>query len=660
MSEVKTKSFEAEVSQVLSLVINSLYSNKEIFVRELVSNASDALDKLKFEALTNPSLITNDTPLTIRVTCDPEENTITIWDNGIGMTEEELSKHLGTVAHSGSKAFLEALKAQADSKADDLNIIGQFGVGFYSSYLVADHVDVVSRKAGTETAYKWSSDGKSTYTIEPSERDTQGTTITLHIKEEEDEFLQTYRLRSIVKQYSDFIGYPIEMLKNVYPEDTDEDKSEEELEGEEGEKKEPELKLPKKVFEQVNQAEALWQRRSDDLTKEQYEEFYKHLTSDWEPPLAYTLFKIEGVREFTGLLYIPKRPPFDLFNPEATHGVRLFVKKVFIMDDADALLPKWLRFVRGVVDSADLPLNVSRELLQDSKVVRSMKKQIIKKVLELLDEVAANRPEDYKTLWDAYGAVIKEGLHFDPNQSDKLAEIIRFVSSKSEFTSLKEYIERMPEGQESIYYALGQSKALLDSSPHLEALKKRNYEVLYLTDSVDQWAIANLQTYNEKSLVDATSGELNLEETEEDEKKEETQTDFSALISRFQTVLGDDISEVRVSKRLADSPACLVVPEGGMAAHIERMIRAQNQALPSQKRILELNPTHTLVMAVNQLEQAKSPQVDNWIHLIYDQALIAEGTPIKDPGSFSHRLTTLMNEVASTQVQTTVPAEVTD
>jgi molecular chaperone HtpG len=620
----KTRKFKAEVSQVLSLVINSLYSNKEIFVRELVSNASDALDKLQFEALTNPDLLAGVTALKIRIVPDEEAGTLTIWDNGIGMSEEELIEHLGTVAHSGSKAFLEALEEHA--KSGDLNIIGQFGVGFYSAYLVAHRVDVISKRAGSDEAFKWSSDAQEKFTVEPAERDARGTSVVLHLRDDQKEFLDPFRLRQLVKEYSDFVGHPIEMLEMKYGDDDGE----------------PE-------FEQVNQANALWMRRPEDIDDEQYDELYRHISGDWEPPMAHTHFKIEGMQQFTGLLYIPSRPPFDLFNPDARHGVRLFVKRVFIMDDAEALVPRWLRFVRGVVDSDDLPLNVSRELLQDSKVVRVMRKQVVKKVLDLLGEVADERPEDYEKLWSAYGTVLKEGLHFDPQHADKLAELVRFGSSKSEKpTSLADYVSRMQDGQETIYYALGASRALLESSPHLEALKKRDFEVLYLTDSIDQWAIEALDEYDGKKLVDAVQGELDLGDDESDD--DETRESLEPLTEQFEEILSEDVSEVRLSRRLADSPACLVVPEGGVASHIERLLRAQNQDMPQQKRILELNPTHPLIESIRRIhESGESERVREWVELVYDQALLAEGSPIKEPGTFARRLTALMAQVAELQ-----------
>ena len=626
-----TRSFKAEVTQVLSLVINSLYSNKEIFLRELVSNASDALDKLRFQAITESDLMAGDSSLKIRILTDEEAGTVTIWDNGIGMTEEELIRQLGTVAHSGSRSFLEELKEKAGDGGDDVNIIGQFGVGFYSAYLVADRVEVISRKAGSDEAFLWSSDAQESYTIESTERESRGTSVVLHLKEDHSDYTNDHRLRHLVKQYSDFVGYPIEMLEAVYAEEGEEEAAE-----------------PK--FEQVNKAGALWQRPASEVSEEQYEELYTHLSGDWEPPMAHTHFKVEGSQLFTGLLYVPKRRPFDLFDPEAKHGVRLYVKRVFIMENAQELIPRWLRFMRGVVDSDDLPLNVSRELLQDSRLVKTMRTQITKKTLDLLIETADERPEDYAEFWETFGVILKEGLHFDLKSKDRLAKLVRFASSTHEEpTSLDAYIERMQEGQEDIYYALGASRALLEGSPHLEVLKKKGYEVLYLTDSIDQWAIEVLPEYGEKKLIDAVKGDFKLDD--EEETTEEEAEALQPLTERFQEVLMDQIAEVRLSHRLADSPACLVTPEGGMASHIERMLRDQNQNIPEQKRILELNPTHPLIEAIRAIsEKDDSEKMSEWVELIYDQALLAEGSPIADPSRFAHRLTDLMQHVAQAQL----------
>lgn len=624
MANKKTRKFKAEVSQVLSLVINSLYSNKEIFLRELVSNASDALDKLRFAALSDSALTDGDPTLKVRVTADEAARTVTIWDNGIGMTEDELIELLGTVAHSGSKNFLAELAEQAAEQANDVNIIGQFGVGFYSAFLVADRVDVISRRAGTTDAFKWSSDATESFTVEPAEREVRGTSVILHIKEDQDEFLNAWRLRRLISKYSDFVGYPIEMLEQS-PEDDAEPQ-----------------------WEQVNEASALWQRPSSEITEEQYNDFYKHVSGDWEPPLAHTHFTVEGMQMFTGLLYVPKRRPFDLFEPEVRHGVRLYVRRVFIMDNAEELVPKWLRFVRGVIDSADLPLNVSRELLQDSRLVKTMRKQVTKKTLGLLQDVADERPEDYAEFWEKFGSVLKEGLHFEPEYADRIAKLIRFPSAQSaEPIGLQAYVDAFKDGQEAIYYAIGASRMLLDGSPHLEALKAKGYDILYLTDNIDSWAIQGLQEFDGKPLVDAMNAELDLDDQTEEEAEKEAE-ELKPLTDQFQAVLADHVEEVRLSTRLADSPACLVVPEGGLAAHIERLLRAQqHEDIPPQKRILELNPKHPLIEAVHKISADDSDAANDWISLIYDQALLAEGSPIADPPRFAKRFTQLMQAAVS-------------
>jgi molecular chaperone HtpG len=612
--------FQAQVSEVLSLVINSLYSNKEIFLRELLSNASDALDKERFLALTATS--PGSEPLRIRLIPDEEAGTLTIDDNGVGMDSAELVKNLGTIAHSGSREFLSQLKEKKD-----VNLIGQFGVGFYSAYLVADRVTVVSKKRGTGEASLWESEGKSSFSTGEATREDRGTAVTLHLKDEHKEFLSPGRLRTLVTRYSDYVAYPIEIAS----------------------KKDGEL-----TFERVNQASALWQRRASEVTDEQYDEFYRHLTHDWEGALGKKHFKVEGTQEFTGLLFVPKRPPFDLFSPEERHGVRLHVKRVFIMDDCKELLPRWLRFVRGVIDSEDLPLNVSRELLQDSKIVRIIKKQVVKQVLDLLEEIAEKRPDDYLSLWKAYGAVLKEGLHFDPEYKDRLSKLLRYESSTQEgVTSLTDYVKRMPEGQKAIYYIYGPSRRTVSSSPHLESLKARGYEVLYMIDTVDEWAVRALEEFEGKPLTSVMDEKLDLEPRSDEEKKDEPASpDLDALIARFKTVLGEHVSEVRTSDRLTDSPSCLVVPDGGLGPYIERILRMQQgMDMPMTKRILELNGKHPLIRALVAMhaKDAESKEVSDFIELVYDQALLSEGSPLEDPHRVAKRLTQLMQWSAETR-----------
>ncbi len=625
--------FQAEVAQVLDLVIHSLYRNKEIFLRELVSNASDALDKYRFEALTNDALDASD-ELEIRLTTNVEEGTLTIWDSGIGMTQDELVTNLGTIAHSGTKKFLQQIK---DSDKG-VELIGQFGVGFYSAFLVADQVDVISRAAGSEDAFKWTSDAKTGFDVMPWGRDAHGTTIVLHLKDEAKDYLGSYTLRNLVSRYSDYVSHPIKLAVEKPVE-----KAEEEGDDDVIDATEPETET---VYEVINQQGALWQRSPDDITDDQYEEFYKHLTHDWEAPLARNHFKIEGGQLFTGLLYVPARPPFDLFDRDAKHGVRLFVKRVFIMDDAEELLPIWLRFVRGVVDSDDLPLNVSRDVLQDSGAARVIKKQLVKKALDMIEGIAkadADNTGDYESFWNTFGKVLKEGLHYDDSARKRVAKLVRFESSGAEgLTSFEQYVERMPEGQTAIYYAIGSTRQLVENSPHTEALRAKGYEVIYFTDTVDQWAIDGLKEFDEKQLVSAAQADLDLEEDADEETKKATEERTEALkplTDKFAEVLEGKVAEVRVSTRLAGSPVCLVVPQGGLPSHIERMLRAQNDSLPPVKRILEINPKHPIIAS---LEGRDGDERNEFIELLYDQALLVEGSPIEDPGTFAARMTKLM------------------
>ncbi len=619
-----TRKFQAEVSRLLHLVVNSLYSNKEIFLRELVSNASDAIDRLKLAALTDDSVLADDEEApAIRVFADVEAGTITIEDDGIGMSRDELATNLGTLAHSGTLKFLQEMEDPTDAR-----LIGQFGVGFYSSYLVADEVAVTSRAPDSDEAWTWRSDAKETYTLEPAERATRGTTVVLQVRDEQKEFVDEWRLRSLIGRYSDYVSHPILLETSKY--------------GEDGE--------PGKELQQVNKASALWQRKASDITDEQYAEFYKHLTHDWTEPLVRTHFRIEGTQLFTGLLFVPGRPPFDLFLRDGHRGVRLFVNRVFIMDDAEELVPIWLRFVKGVIDSDDLPLNVSREMLQDSAVVRSIRNQVIKKTLARLSELADEDAEKYTTFWGHFGAVLKEGLHVEMGQGDKIAPLLRYRSSAVDgLTSLAEYVERMPEGQEAIYYILGESEAAVANSPHLEAIAARGWEVLYMTDPIDEWAVQGLREFDEKQLVSAAKADLELDESEEDKKqREERAGELEGLIDRFQAVLDDDVEEVRISNRLTDSPCCLVVPEGGHHAYLDRLLRAQDPTTPKTKRILELNPTHAVIENLRQLH-AQDPEgvgLTGWIEMLYDQVLLTEGSPVRDPGRLARRMTELIQQAS--------------
>ena len=482
MTEPTRHAFQAEVAEVLRLVVTSLYSNNEVFLRELVSNAADALDKLRFQALSQPELLASGESLAVRVLVDPAAKTVTISDNGIGMSETELAENLGTIARSGTREFAKRIEQVRASNADAPTLIGQFGVGFYSAFLVSESVEVISRQAGQAEAYRWTSDGKQDFTLEPATREAQGTSVTLHLRQDTNEFLEEYRLRNLIQRYSDYISYPIEIAV-VH--------AEKPLE-----------------YSVTNRASALWQRQPKDVTDEQYTEFYKHLTHDWEPPLARRHFHIEGTQLFTGLLFLPKSPPFDLFDPSSKHGVRLHVRRVLVMEACEELLPKWLRFVKGVVDSEDLPLNISRETLQDSRIVRTIRKQIVNHSLNMLDELANDRPDDYRSFWGSFGPVLKEGLHFDPEEKDRIATLLRYPTSfESEPSSLSAYVSRMKEGQTGIYYAVGPTHALLTASPQLESLRRRQYEVLFLTDPVDPFAISNLAEFEGKKLIDAMAAD---------------------------------------------------------------------------------------------------------------------------------------------------------
>jgi molecular chaperone HtpG len=648
MTDSTVRPFKAEVSQLLKLLVNSLYSNPEVFVRELISNASDALDKLRFESLSRPELTPADTTLMVRVAADPQHQTLTFWDNGIGMTAQELEDNLGTLARSGTRQFVEALEAaQKDKSGDRPQLIGQFGVGFYSAFLVADRVEVVSRAAGGEQAFRWISDAKESFSIEPAGRDVQGTSVILHLKSDRKEYLESFRLRQLIERYSDYIPHPIELLapEKTSRKDADEDAADKAASKEGG----PE-------YERVNQASALWRRSPKELTREQYQGFYKHLTHDWEDPIAYRHFQVEGTQMFYALLFLPKRPPFDLFDAEAKHGMRLHVKRVFVVDNCSDLVPRYLRFVRGVVDSEDLPLNVSREVLQDSGAVRVIKKQITNHALSLLEELQKDDKAAYDTFWAAYGTVLKEGLHFAESERARIAKLVQYESSAQEgWTGLEGYVSRMKPEQKAIYYAAGVSRALLEKSPHLEGLQKRGYEVLYMTDPIDPFAVSSLNEFDGKPLLNAMTEDLQLEAEEssgsEDESaKKAAAAEHESLLAHMKSVLGDKVSEVRASRRLTDSPVCLVIAEGAMAPHIEQMLRARKMDVPATKRILEVNTGHPVVANLERVYAASpdSDDVRSWIRTLYDQSLLAEGSPLEDPADFARRLTALVQRATAT------------
>lgn len=636
MAEKKSLEFQADVSKVLHLVVHSLYTKKEIFLRELISNAADAIDKRRFRALTDPTFALEAGRIVL--TPNEKEGTLTISDNGVGMTEEELTSHLGTIARSGTREFTENLKKAGENSGDLTQLIGQFGVGFYSAFLVAEQVEVTSRAVGHDQAYRWTSDARTSFTIEPAERDEPGTTIVLKLKEDEKEYAKPWRVREVVRHHSDYIGHPVELIDPEKPD-------------------KPEV---------LNQAKALWQRNPKEVTKEQYEEFYKHLAHDWEAPLAYRHFKIEGNQEFAGIVYLPKNARADLLDPRTKHGVRLHVRRVLAMESSEELLPSWLRFVRGVVDSEDLPLNVSRETLQDSRIVRIMRKQVVSNVLTMIEELKKERPEEYVTFWTKFGAILKEGLYFEPELKERLSELCLFAhtlpSTESsdaekarenaepfgEWTTLAGYVSRMKEGQKGIYYIEGTSLALLRQSPHLEKLVKSGHEVLLLTDNVDSFALEKLTDYADKPFINVTSADLDLGESDA-EKPEPT----DALTEKLQTVLGSKVQSVRNSSRLAESPACLVTPEGGLPPHMVAMFKAQNLTVPETKRILEINPDHPIIQNLRkmQLLNSDSPELARYMELLYDQALLAEGAELESPAQVARRIGSLLEDLSSRAIR---------
>jgi molecular chaperone HtpG len=632
VAEKETLGFQAEVKQLLQLMIHSLYSNKEIFLRELISNASDAADKLRFEAINNDALYGNDHELKIKVLFDKDAKTITISDNGIGMSRDEVISHLGTIAKSGTKEFFS--KLSGDQQADAA-LIGQFGVGFYSAFIVADRVTVETRRAGAEAsdAVRWESTGEGDYTIEPIEKPNRGTDITLHLREGEDELLSSWKLKSIIRKYSDHISLPIVMKKEEWDE----------------EKKETVIK---DEFETVNQASALWARSKSDITKEQYEEFYKHVSHDFQAPLAYTHNRVEGRSEYTQLLYVPSHAPFDLWDRSKRSGIKLYVKRVFIMDDAEQLMPVYLRFVKGVIDSNDLPLNVSREILQESRDVRVIREGSTKRVLGMLEEMANSDEQEgkdkYATFWKEFGQVLKEGIGEDATNKDRIAKLLRFASTQNDSSeqtvSFADYVSRMKEGQEKIYYVTADSYTAAKNSPHLEIFRKKGVEVLLLTDRVDEWMLSFLNDFDGKELVSVAKGGLDLGKLEDEAEKkehEETETQYKELVEKMKGALADKAKDVRVTFRLTDSPACLVADEHELSANLVRMLKAAGQNAPESKPILEINPNHPLVTRLK-YEDAGSPRFADWSHILFDQALLAEGGSLSDPAAFVKRLNEML------------------
>jgi len=638
----ETLGFQAEVKQLLHLMVHSLYGNKEIFLRELISNASDACDKLRFEALAEQALWEDAPDLRIRVSIDKTARTLTIADNGVGMSRDEVIQNIGTIAKSGTREFFQSLTGD---QAKDANLIGQFGVGFYSSFIVADKVTLITRRAGMtpEHGVRWESEGQGEYTLETVRQDARGTQVILHLRDGEDELLSGARLRTIIRKYSDHITIPILMKK----EDWDQEKKE---------------YVTKDEEEQVNQASALWARPKPDITDEQYQEFYKHVAHDFEPPLAWTHAKVEGKQEYTLLLYVPKQAPFDLWDRDHRHGVRLYVQRVFIMDDAEQLMPAYLRFVRGVIDSNDLPLNISREILQESKAVESIRAGSVKRVLGLLEDLSDKEPEKYAGFWERFGRVFKEGIGEDLPNKDRVAKLSRFAStltdSETQNVSLGDYVSRMKEGQDKIYYITADSFAAAKNSPHLEIFRKKGVEVLLLCDRVDEWVVSNLREFDGKSLRSVAKGDLDLgkleAEAEKDERKKEAD-EFKDLTARIHKALGDKVKEVRVTHRLTDSPACLVSEEWGMSMNLERLLRAAGQSAPASKPILEVNAHHPLVQGLQR--ETQEARFSDWSLILFDQALLAEGGQLDDPATFVKRLNELMLAlVAQSGGATTPPA----
>ena len=625
----ETLSFQTEVKQLLQLMIHSLYSNKEIFLRELISNAADATDKLRFEALNNAALLENDGDLQITVTCDTAAKTITITDNGIGMSRDEVIENLGTIAKSGTKAFFEQLSGDAKK---DANLIGQFGVGFYSAFIVADEVEVETRRAGSAAneAVRWVSKGDGEFSIENIDMPERGTKITLHIKEDDADLLSDWTLRRIVTTYSDHISVPILMKKAPEYDDEGNITHSDELEA-------------------VNQAQALWTRNKNDISDEQYQEFYKHISHDFSDALAWTHFRVEGKHEYTGLMYVPKNAPFDMYDREPKGGVKLYVKRVFIMDDVQKLMPMYLRFIKGIIDTNDLPLNVSREILQQSRDLDQIRAGAVKKILSMLEDIAKNRAEDYTEFWNTFGSVLKEGIGEDAANKDKIAGLSRFASTHNadaeQTVSLADYIGRMKEGQDKIYYITAETYAAAKNSPHLEIYRKKGIEVLLLTDRIDEWVVGSLFEFDGKKLASVSKGELDLGSLENEADKaeqEKAQEAAKDVVAKIKADLGDKVADVRATTRLTESPACLVVGEHDMSQNLQRMLAAAGAAdqLPGAKPVLEINPEHMLVQRLasesNGVVQAELSQ------LLYDQALLAEGGKLEDPASFVKRMNQLL------------------
>ncbi|MBS0498082.1 MAG: molecular chaperone HtpG [Proteobacteria bacterium] len=621
--------FQAEAKQLLRLMIHSLYSNKEIFLRELISNASDAADKLRFEGLTDAALYESDSDLKIRVSYNANERTVTISDNGIGMSRQEVIDHIGTIAKSGTREFFNSLTGD---QVKDAHLIGQFGVGFYSAFIVADKVTLITRRAGltAEHGVRWESRGEGDYTLETVEKTDRGTDIILHLRADEDEFLNGMRIRNIIRKYSDHITLPIVMKKEEWSQDEKKNKITDE-------------------DETINQANALWARPKSEITVEQYNEFYKHVAHDFEPPLAYLHARVEGKQEYTQLLYIPARAPFDLFDRERRHGIKLYVQRVFIMDDAEKLLPNYLRFVRGVIDSNNLPLNVSREILQESKDIDSIRAGVVKKVLGLIEDLSKNEDEEgkekYKTFYREFGQVLKEGVGEDFANRERIAKLLRFITTHSDtdepVVSLDTYVQRMKEGQKKIYYVTADNLKAAQNSPHLEVFRKKGIEVLLLSDRIDEWLVSNLTEFDGKPLQSVAKGGLDLGDLEDEAEKEEREKEtnaFHELTEKMKQTLSEQVKDVRVTFRLTESPACLVADTYDMGGNLERLLKSAGQKVQHAKPILEINPHHPMVQRL----KTEVENFEDWSHLLFGQALLAEGGQLEDPAAFVRRLNELL------------------
>lgn len=632
-TDKQTMGFQTEVKQLLQLMIHSLYSNKEIFLRELVSNASDAVDKLRFEAINDNSLYGNDPDLRIRITFDTDKRTLTIADNGIGMSQEEAIAHLGTIAKSGTKDFFSNLSGDQQK---DAALIGQFGVGFYSGFIVASKITVESRRAGlpADQGVRWESEGAGEFSVETITKEGRGTNIILHLREGEDDFLSPWQIKALIRKYSDHIQIPIQMQKEEWD---DEKKDSVQLD----------------EFETVNQASALWTRNKSDITQEQYDEFYKHIAHDFAAPLAHTHNRVEGRSEYTQLLYIPSRVTQDLWDRNQRGGLKLYVKRVFIMDDAEQLLPTYLRFVRGIIDSSDLPLNVSREILQESRDVKAIREGSAKRVLSLLEEMANSedqaQQDKYTTFWSQFGQVLKEGMGEDAGNKERIAKLLRFTSthndSEAPSTSLQDYVSRMKEGQDKIYYLTAESYQAAKNSPHLEIFRKKGIEVILMTERVDEWMLSFFHEFDGKQLVSVARGDLDLGQLDNEEEKkerEETESQYKDLVARMKTTLNDKAKDVRITHRLTDSPACLVTDKQDIPANLARMLKAAGQPVPESKPVLEINPDHPLVQRL----KAESARFDDWSHILFDQALLAEGGALAEPAGFVKRINAMLLEMA--------------